>query len=280
MKRRFRSLAAAAALAALTIPAAASAAPRATTSTPRPLTLDPSVHLPKTVLPHLPKASSVTSGNWSGYAALPAGHVRFRYIQAAFNVPSLNCASSPPGTSGYAYAGHWAGLDGYSSSTVEQDGIAAFCAGTTSTPQYYAWYEMYPLNPVVYSGISPGDAILASVYYNGSTWSLGLTDQTSGASFDVTEPCPAGSACLNNSAEVITEDPGGSVPDINLADFGQENYTGVRVTSRNGTKGSLNGTSLWSQAEITMTDPAKTPLATRSAAYGGQAFSVLWNRAS
>jgi hypothetical protein len=139
---------------------------------------------------------------------------------------------------------------------------------------------MYPLNPVVYTGVSPGDAITVSARYTGSAYALSLTDQTINAGFSISQSCPSGSSCKNKSAEVITEDPGASAPSVDLADFGQENYDGISVTARSGAVGTLAANSDWSSSQITMDDPSHLAMATPSPAYGGQAFSVLWDRAS
>ena len=165
------------------------------------------VRLPGTHLPHLAPQMSVTSNNWSGYAAAADSGVHIRFVSANFTIPSLNCANSPLGSSGFAYAGHWAGLDGFNDATVEQTGVDAFC-DSSGTPTYYAWYEMYPLAPVAFTGVNPGDAIHVSVFFTGSAYDLALTDLTTGGSIDTTQPCPSGSTCRNKSAEVITEDSG------------------------------------------------------------------------
>src|SRR5579884_4318905 len=73
-----------------------------------------------------------TSTNWSGYAV--TGN-RFTSVSASWTEPAVTC-------SGTAYSSFWVGLDGDTSNTVEQTGTDADCSG--STPQYYAWYEMYP----------------------------------------------------------------------------------------------------------------------------------------
>ena len=253
------------------------------------LRLAPGVHLPRTRPPHLGPRMTVYSNNWGGHAATANPNITLRSVSAAFNVPSINCASSPPGASGYAYVGHWAGLDGYSSSTVEQAGVAGFCTSTTGAPSYYAWYEMYPLNPVTFTGINPGDAITVSVGYlsSGADYSIVLRDLTTGGNFTAAEPCPSGSTCPRSSAEVITEDPGGAVAGgYNLADFGQENYTGATVISMNGTVGTLNsgvggsGTSLWGGHNIEMVDPGGAMMASTGPLYGGQAFNITWDQGS
>jgi hypothetical protein len=95
------------------------------------------VRLPRTHLPHLAPRMSVASSNWSDYAAVADSGVRIRFVAADFTIPSLNCAKSPLGSSGFAYVGHWAGLDGFNDTTVEQTGVDAFC-DSGGTPAYYA----------------------------------------------------------------------------------------------------------------------------------------------
>src|SRR5450755_2051675 len=109
--------------------------------------------------------STVVSGNWAGYAALPRHPGgKFRYIAATFTVPSVNCSATPN-----SFSVHWVGLDGAGGTnpTVEQDGIESDCNG--STPEYTAWWETFPGNsiqPVASIDLSPGDAVIASVFYN------------------------------------------------------------------------------------------------------------------
>jgi hypothetical protein len=78
---------------------------------------------------------TATSTNWSGYAVTGILlHLGRRF---------LDCAHSHLHF-GDQYAAFWVGLDGYSSSTVEQTGTDSDCVG--KNPSYYAWYEFYP-NP-------------------------------------------------------------------------------------------------------------------------------------
>jgi len=237
--------------------------------------------LPGTHLPHLAPQMSVASSNWSGYAVAANSGVRIRFVSVNFTIPSLNCANSPLGSSGSAYAGHWAGLDGFNDATAEQTGVDAFC-DSSGTPAYYAWYEMYPLAPVAFTGVNPGDAIHVSVYFDGSAYNLVLTDLTTGGFINTTQPCPSGSTCRNKSAEVITEDPGGAVAGgFDLADFGMANYTGARVTSLTGTHGTLAAQpNNWTSTEIVMQDTSGTMMAEPSTLEGGQAFNVTWRSAT
>ena len=103
------------------------------------------------------RITNSTSTNWSGYAVTGS---RFTSVSASWTEPTVKC-------SGTAYSSFWVGLDGDTSNTVEQTGTDADCSG--STPQYYAWYEMYPKFPVNLRGtVRPGDHLSASVTTNGN----------------------------------------------------------------------------------------------------------------
>jgi hypothetical protein len=292
VKFRFSLLAAAtAAVAGLAaIPASAVASQTAShTAAPAPphgviahgLRYASSVRLPRTHLQHLLPKAMVSSGNWAGYAAVADTADQIAFVGANFNIPSVDCANSPRGSSGFAYASHWVGIDGYNTATVEQTGIDAYC-GSGSTPTYLAWYEMYPLNPVAFTGVNPGDAITATVTFNStnSTYHMRLNDLTNGGFISSTQSCPKGSTCLNGSGEVITEDPGMAVPQINLADFGMSNFTATRVTSLTGLSGTLSPSTQWTSSQIQMVDPSNAVMATPSGLYGGRSFNTTWNSAS
>src|SRR5206468_3319478 len=109
--------------------------------------------------------------------------------------------------SGTAYSSFWVGLDGDTSSTVEQTGTDADCSG--STPQYYAWYEMYPKFPVNLSNpVKPGDKLSAFVTTDGAgNFTLTISDSTQG--WTHTTHAKLHSAKLA-SAEVIAEAPSSS----------------------------------------------------------------------
>src|SRR5260370_21037007 len=107
-----------------------------------------------------PGHAVIHSLNWAGYAANRAG-TSFRYVSAAFAVPYLDCQGATT-----SYSSHWVGLDGLGSASVEQVGIEADCSG--STPQYYAWYEMYPKRVTVAFPVRAGHATQASVTHKRS----------------------------------------------------------------------------------------------------------------
>jgi Peptidase A4 family len=236
------------------------------------------VTLPRTHLPHLTPDALVVSSNWSGYAAVAKKNVRLRYVATTFTIPRVNCARSKPGTAGVAYASNWVGLDGFNDKSVEQIGVDSYC-DSARTARYDAWYEMYPLRPVVYANVNPGDAISVSVYLKGSKYKLSLTDLTTGGSLRTSQPCPSHSTCRDASAEVITEDPGSAEPVINLADFGLVNFTRTTVTSLDGKRGTLARNSLWTSSKILMKDSRNKVMAQPSSLEGGRAFTVAWRAA-
>ena len=212
-------------------------------------------------------ATSVTNllaVNWAGYAS-SRGTTTFRSVSAHFTVPTLDCTgvSTPNG----AWAGHWVGLDGFraSSTTVEQTGVVEACNGTT--PQYAAFWEMYPLAPGYPSiTVNPGDKISVAVNYNRSTrkFSLTFSDTTSGQSFTRTRACPAGATCRRNSAEAISEAPfdGATSTILPLADFTSASFANVTITNTSGTHRAGLQSSFWNTYKFTqVSDGTNTTVA-------------------
>lgn len=200
------------------------------------------------------KLTQSTSSNWSGYAVTGG---RYTSVSASWTQPSVSC-------SGTAYSSFWVGLDGDTSNTVEQTGTDADCSG--STPQYYAWTEMYPKYPVNLSNpVKPGDHMSASVTTNGSgAFTLTISDSTQG--WTSTTNARLKSATLS-SAEVIAEAPSSRSGVLPLANFGTVNFTGATA---NGTEmDKLSGLD-----PITMAS-GSTVKAQPSTMSGGS-FSVAW----
>lgn len=162
------------------------------------------------------RITNSTSSNWSGYAVTGG---RYTSVSASWTEPSVSC-------SGTAYSSFWVGLDGDTSSTVEQTGTDADCSG--STPQYYAWYEMYPKYPVNLSGtVKPGDHLSASVTTDGNgSFTLTITDSTQG--WTNTTKAKLHSAALA-SAEVIAEAPSSRSGVLPLANFGSVGFSASTV---------------------------------------------------
>ncbi len=176
------------------------------------------------------QGTGVSSSNWAGYAATGAAG-SFTSVSASWTQPTASCAG------GSQYAAFWVGLDGYTSKTVEQIGTEADCTGPNpQTPQYYAWYEVFPGAGVNFTNpVSPGDKFTGTVTSQGNDeFRLVLEDITQG--WTQTINATQAGADLS-SAEAIAEAPsntssGSSV--LPLTNFGSVNFTGVTV----------NGTSL------------------------------------
>jgi hypothetical protein len=192
----------------------------------------------------------VTSSNWSGYAAT-SSTTQFTSVSSSWTQPAGNCSH------GNQYAAFWVGLDGYSSSTVEQTGSEVDCAGRT--PHYYGWYEMYPGASSDYSNpVKAGDHFTASVTYLGSNqFQLVLSDTTRNWTQTQTQTL-AGAA--RSSAEVIAEAPcctarGGILP---LTNFGTVNFTGAKAGTAANTAGASLAT--YNPVEIIMPDVSVSSL--------------------
>ena len=275
--RLLRPLAVAASVAALAMFAAlpASAAAAASPHSSKIVQVHPMIRTPGAST----SGSTVASGNWAGYAALPKhSSGQFRFVEATFTVPSVNCATTPS-----SFSVHWVGLDGFNSSTVEQDGVESDCSG--STPEYSAWWETFPGNTIqtVFS-LNAGDAVTASVFFNSASgthhnmYNIVLTDVTSGQHFNLWESCGA-TSCANNSAEIISEAPSsGSI--LPLADYGIESFVNVKVTDKSKQKGGISSSN-WNHDKIIQVSRSTSDLlASPSSLYGSHAFSNTWKDVS
>ena len=155
--------------------------------------------------------SSVESTNWAGYAVTgAAGSVT--NAEGSWIEPSLTCSGAT------TYAAFWVGIDGYSSSTVEQTGTLGECSGGSAI--YYSWYEFYP-NPmyeITSVSAAPGNTMYAQVSYSSGTFTTTLTDETTGQSFSTSATV---SGAQESSAEWITEAPSSSSGVLPLANFGK-----------------------------------------------------------
>ena len=178
-------------------------------------------------------------------------------------------------TSTTSLAAFWVGIDGYSSSSVEQDGTLIECY--RGAAYYYTWWEMYPTNAiqVVGSTLRAGDSITASVVRSGTSYTLKVTDSSRSAdSFSTTQTC---SSCANSSAEWIAEAPSGSSGVYPLSDFGSWTESGATVKA-----GSTSGViSSFTDDELTMINSSGATKAQPGALNSsGNGFGVTWERSS
>lgn len=208
--------------------------------------------------------------NWSGYAV--TGDVgAVSSVFGSWVVPPVSCGTQP------AYVAFWAGIDGFSSNTVEQAGVLAQCFGGIA--YYSAWYEFYPSPAVTISSLSvkPGDVVSVNVTYSGGAFVIIIIV---GSQSFITTGTVNGAA--RSSAECITERPsiGGSL--TKLANFGTayfgQVYTGITstcyatISGRTGAFGSFS-----TVQEITMVNTKGKLLAQPSPlSPDGSSFYVTW----
>ncbi|MGZ4104375.1 MAG: G1 family glutamic endopeptidase [Actinomycetota bacterium] len=223
------------------------------------------IHRPLVSLVHTGRGTA-TSTNWSGYAAY---NTTFTDVKGSWIQPAATCTSL-----GKQYASFWVGIDGYKSSSVEQLGTDSDCAGKNK-PSYYAWYEMYPNPSVQISGfaVHPGDSISADVSVSGSTYTLSIVNNTTGARFST----QATTTAARSSAEWVAEAPSQCIivcRVLPLANFGTVNFTGSFATS-GGVQHSISG---FTNDSITMTTATGTVKAQPSAlSADGTSFSDTWH---
>ncbi|HUA21453.1 MAG TPA: G1 family glutamic endopeptidase [Bryobacteraceae bacterium] len=236
------------------------------------------------------------SSNWSGYAVTGAnGSVTS--VTNSWIVPVVNCSIAPEG-----YSSFWVGIDGFSSSTVEQIGTDSDCVSLNGTetgiPTYYAWFEFYPQNAYLVEfprAVQPGDVITASVKASGNgggrlgghRFTVTLTDVTRDETFSTTSSV---SGAKQSSAEWIAETPccesSGSV--LPLADFGTVNYGADFTSAANTAYATVGNTTApigkfgANVQEITMvtdTTPSATMAQPSGLSKDGTSFSVAWANA-
>jgi hypothetical protein len=221
------------------------------------------------------------STNWSGYAAAtnlnnPAtGSVTA--VSASWVVPTVTAPRF-----GRYYSSAWVGIDGFSDQTVEQLGTEQDV--TNGKASYNAWWEMYSsgrgMPEQVISGftVKPGDAITASVQYQGSgNFLLTITDSTRNETFNTTQNTNATQSPIaaQSSAEWIVEAPTVGGRQATLANFGTITFSNSSATI-NGVSGPIND-SAWQNEAIDMITTRGALLDTASAlTSGGTAFTMTY----
>jgi Peptidase A4 family len=213
-------------------------------------------------------ATADASYNWSGYADASATDQAFSKVTGQWTTPAVTCTAEDTLTS------EWVGIDGFNSSTVEQDGTFGWCF--EGKPTYFTWYEMYPAGTVeVGSSLAPGDKITATVSRSGTSYTLSLTDATHTAnSFSKKATC-ALATCLDTSAEWIAERPAFSIGIATLADYASWRLSGAAETA-SGKAGTIS--SFTPNYVITMVDATGSyDLSTTSGLTGGNSFTTTWH---
>jgi hypothetical protein len=219
------------------------------------------------------------STNWSGYEVSGSSGT-VTSVSGSWTVPIV--------TGSNGYSSFWVGIDGFSSSTVEQIGTASDISGGVAS--YYAWYEFYPNAPVDLSSttypVNFGDVMSATVNYLSSTttgskhhvtvndvFSVTISDETADWTFS-TQGTVANAAM--SSAEWIAEAPSSITGVLPLANFGTVYFTSSSATI-NGQTGSINN---WQYNSITMASGRGIHLTIKaqpsSLSIDGTSFSVEW----
>ncbi|MDG6988864.1 MAG: hypothetical protein JRN21_06005 [Nitrososphaerota archaeon] len=227
--------------------------------------------------PNLRASGSESSLNWAGYAVTGSSGT-VTTVSGSFVQPSVSCSKKT------TYAAFWAGIDGYSDSTVEQAGTLVQC--TKGSPVYSAWTEFYPAAPTYATwNPSPGDVISVTVTCSAVSGGASCTATvTDGANSYSTAATVSGAQLAN--AECITERPaiGGSL--TTLANFGTASYgqdnTGVSGTCYATIGGTMQSFGTFSSvASINMvTNNGKTLATTSSLSSDGSSFTVTFGGAS
>jgi hypothetical protein len=206
-----------------------------------------------------------SSTNWSGYADTAASGA-VTAVSGTWTVPTVTGSGS-----GTTYSSAWVGIDGYSSSTVEQTGTEMDV--TNGVASYYAWYEIYPNAPVTIPvTVHAGDSITASVNYIGNDeFTLKLTDTTDNMSYTTTQTLANPSL---SSAEWIVEAPSSGRGVLPLANFGSVTFSNAQATINN-VSGPISAGSNVNQ--INMVNNRDTVIAaTSSLTSNGAGFTVTY----
>jgi len=216
---------------------------------------------------------AVSSTNWSGYAVQDAS--QFTEVIGSWVQPAASCTELV----GKTYAAFWVGLDGYSTSSVEQLGTDSDCA-SRGTPSYYAWYEMYPADSVDISTTSypvkAGDTLTASVTQSAGSYTLTL-HSSRGWTFSTTQT----GSDANGSAEWIAEAPeicsAFFCSNAKLTNFGTATFSGSEAAAGGALAPISSFTANSGPHDITMTTSTGTTRAKPSAlTSNGEGFSDTW----
>ena len=163
-------------------------------------------------------SATQTSTNWAGYAANGGSYTT---VTSSWVEPSVSCTSN-------GIVAFWIGLDGWGSTTVEQDGTGVDCS--SGSPQPFAWWETYPANSIqeYNEPVAAGDSLTSTVtYQSNGRYDLVLTDSTEGWTENNVVAKPSGAS--NASAEVVAEAVTSGSSVTQLPNFGSVHFTGSTI---------------------------------------------------
>jgi hypothetical protein len=174
---------------------------------------------------------STQSPQWAGYVVMSNLILRqsvVTSVRGSWTVPAIESSGNDK------YSAVWVGIGGYGEQSLIQTGtMQQFVNGE---PTYYAWYELLPNRAVriLNVPVQPGDKIMASVNLvegNANSWSVEISDVTSGDSFQKTFSY----ASSRLSAEWVVESPTVSGNISTLANFGSIVFSDCYATVDNET---------------------------------------------
>jgi hypothetical protein len=231
-------------------------------------------------------ATNVQSTNWSGYADISD---TYQSVTGTWQEPTATCTNSGggggllgdllgDGGGSAAYASFWVGLDGYSSSSVEQTGTDADCT-SSGQPSYYAWYEMFPAGSVDLSTssypVTPGDTMTGTVTSNNAgDFVLTLHDAHYGWTYTFDGQ---NSNLARSSAEWVAEAP--SVcpllfcSPLTLADYGTVTFSNASATDTANRTRAISG---FTDADITMSASGTVKAVPGPLNSAGNSFNDAW----
>ena len=216
--------------------------------------------------------ANATSTNWSGYIASGSGQ-SFSDVRGSWVQPAVTCTARST-----TFSSFWVGLGGASSSAngLEQIGTDSDCRN--GSPVYSAWYELIPAPSVaVPLTVSPGDTMNAEVTVAGTQVTLTLTDATTAQTFTTTVTVATPDT---SSAEWIAEAPsecvGASTMNCRvqpLASFGTASFSSASATA-NGDTGVISDAA-WTGTPVDLRGTAGGASATTGAlGADGASFAV------
>ena len=200
-------------------------------------------------------AATQTSSNWSGYAANGGTYTT---VTSSWTEPAVSCTAD-------GIVAFWIGLDGWGSTSVEQDGTGVDCS--SGSPQAFAWWETYPANSIQQydEPVQTGDRLTSTVTSESNgKYDLVLTDSTQGWTENNVVAKPSGAE--NASAEVIAEAVSSNSGVTPLPDFGSVQFTGSTIDN-----GSLQASGA---QPIDMINSSNTVIAATSTADSSGDFAV------
>lgn len=214
-----------------------------------------------------------TSTNWSGYVDQTTAGRKFTDVVGTWVEPKVTCTAS----SHSPYASFWVGIDGFSSSSVEQLGADSDCLG--KIPVYYAWWEMYPegsigLAPSQYP-VKPGDTLTAAVSVANGRFTLTLTSSEGWRFKTVRRGAPG---LKRSSAEWIAEAPEVGRSTSSLAHFGSFRFSNCKAATNNGSATAISSGNR-TEHRLDMVTNGGARMATPSLlSPKGNDFTMTWDR--